>query len=158
MVDEWIPVKGNLVHWVNGPPKNIGLVSEVSDRTVTVHFDSGETLPFAWPSDVIQRYLFKPGDRVQLRPKNELGVVLSIVKPNPLAIYEIGLRNGNPKVDETGLRPPIITYPVELLHQGEIHNARSTNLRITGTRLLFDYQFNEFSSLSNSRVEIKPHQ
>ena len=158
MVAQWIPTKGNLVTWVKGPPKNVGLIIEVKNHTLKVQFDSGETIPFGWPNTVLTRVEFKLGDKVQLRPKNEIGVVLDVVKTEPIAIYEIGTSSGNPKVEESGLRPLIIKDPAQLLRQGEIHEAWSTNLRISAKRLLFDYQFNEFSSLSNSRVEIKPHQ
>ena len=158
MTETWTPVKGNLVHWLNGAPKNVGIVIETMNHTVKVQFDSGEILPFGWPSKVINRLLFKPGDRIQLRPKNEMGVVIDVIRTNPIAIYEVSTTNANPKVEESGLRPQIIRNPAQLLRQGEIHEAKSVNLLITAKRLLFDYQFNEFSSLSNSRVEIKPHQ
>ena len=158
MVAQWIPSKGNLITWVKGPPKNIGVITETGNHKIKVQFDSGENIPFAWPSDVLNRLVFKPGDKVQLRPKNEIGIVLDVIRTEPIAIYEISTPKGNPKVEETGLRPVVIKDPAELLRQGEIHEAKSTNLRITAIRLLFDYQYNDFSSLSNSRVIIKPHQ
>lgn len=158
MSDQWNPVKGNLVHWINGAPRNTGLISEVVERTVIVQFDSGERTPFAWPSDVLERVLFKPGERVQLRPENQLGVVLTVIRTETLAVYQISIPGGTPMVDESALRRPILTDPADMLRNGEMHRARSTNLRITATRLLFEYEFNDFSSLSNSRVEIKPHQ
>jgi SNF2 family DNA or RNA helicase len=52
----------------------------------------------------------------------------------------------------------IVTDPLQLLRSGALHTARSVNLRVAATRLLFAHQFDELSSLSNSRVEIKPHQ
>jgi SNF2 family DNA or RNA helicase len=158
MIAQWIPAKGNLVSWVNGPPKNTGVITEAGVHMIKVQFDFGENIPFAWPNDVLSRQVFKPGDKVQLRPKNEIGIVLGVIRTEPIAIYEIGTPNGNPKVEESGLRPLVIKDPAQLLRQREIHEAKSTNLRIVARRLLFDYQFNDFSSLSNSRVEIKPHQ
>ena len=158
MLIQWTPTKGNLVTWVHGTPKNTGTVIEIMNHSVKVLFDDGLNQSFSWPNDVIQRVLFKAGDKVQIRPKNETGVVIKVIKTNPVAIYEVSTINNNPKVEESGLRPLVIRDPVELLRQGEIHEARSTNLRLTATRLLFDYQFNDFSSLSNSRVDIKPHQ
>lgn len=59
---------------------------------------------------------------------------------------------------ESGLRPALVTDPVELLRRGVVHDARSTNLRIVATRLQYAHRYDELSSLSNSRVEIKPHQ
>jgi superfamily II DNA or RNA helicase len=59
---------------------------------------------------------------------------------------------------EDGVRPAAVTDPVERLRAGALHGARSTNLRLAATRLLFAYQHDELSTLGNSRVEIKPHQ
>jgi SNF2 family DNA or RNA helicase len=141
------------------PPKNTGIVIDASPRNASVEFDSGEKHIFALPSEVLERQLFEPGDSVQLRSSDLIGVVKRRVNDNPLAIYEVSLPNNQqPKIDESGLRLPVILDPLELLRRGEIHSARSTNLRITAARLLFDHKFNEFSSLSNSRVEIKSHQ
>ena len=59
---------------------------------------------------------------------------------------------------EDGVRIAVETDPLAQMRGGKLDSARSVNLRIAATRLLFAHQYDELSSLSNSRVEIKPHQ
>jgi len=151
--------KGNLVHWENGPSNNIGVVKDLSPRQMTVLFDRGEQQTFVLPNDVVTRVKFDPGTLVQIQPGGEKGVVIDHSEVNNLLIYRINLATGSqPGVVETSLRPAVLTNPLELLRRGELHSARSVNLRLTATRLLFEHQYGELPSLSNSRVEIKPHQ
>jgi len=152
-------VKGSLVHWENGPSNNIGVVRDLSPRHITVLFDRGEQQTFVLPNDVLTRVIFDPGTLVQIQPGGEKGVVIGHSEINNLLIYRINLASGSqPNVVETSLRPAVLTNPLELLRQGKLHSARSVNLRLTATRLLFEHQYGELPSLSNSRVEIKPHQ
>jgi ATP-dependent helicase HepA len=151
--------KGNLVRWQNGPSGNIGVVKDVSPRHITVLFDHGEQQTFVLPNDVLTRVTFDPGTLVQIQPGGERGVVIGHDEVSNLLLYRINLASGSqPNVVETSLRPAILTNPLELLRQGKLHSARSVNLRLTATRLLFEHQYGELPSLSNSRVEIKPHQ
>lgn len=151
--------KGNLVHWGNGPSNNVGVVKDLSPRQITVHFDNGEQQTFALTNDVLTRVIFDPGTLVQIQPGGEKGVVIGHSETNNMLVYKIHLSSGSqPSVVETSLRPAVITDPLELLRQGKLHSARSVNLRLTATRLLFEHQYGELPSLSNSRVEIKPHQ
>ena len=152
-------VKGNLVRWINGPANNIGVVAGFDNRNVAVLFDTGENLLFALPVDVLLAVIFNIGDSVQVSPGDLLGVVIQSRSVEGLNLYEISMPDGtHPWFDEWALRPHKITDPLEMLRAGKLHSARSTNLRVSATRLFFDYKFNEFSSLSNSRMEIKPHQ
>jgi len=151
--------KGNLVHWENGPSNNIGVVKDLSPRHISLFFDRGEQQTFALPNDVVTRVIFNPGTLVQIQPGGEKGVVIGHSEIDNLLIYRINLASGaQPSVVETSLRPAVITNALELLRQGELHSARSVNLRLTATRLLFEHQYGELPSLSNSRIEIKPHQ
>ena len=146
--------KGNLVHWENGPSNNVGVVKDLSPRQITVHFDNGEQQTFALTNDVLTRVIFDPGTLVQIQPGGENGVVIGHSETNNMLVYKIHLSSGSqPSVVETSLRPAVITDPLELLRQGKLHSARSVNLRLTATRLLFEHQYGELPSLSNSRVE-----
>ena len=152
-------VEGNLVHWQNGPSNNIGVVKDISPRNVAVSFDRGEQMIFVLPTDVITRVIFDPGTLVQVQPSGKKGVVIGHSEINNLLIYQLNLASGSqPNVIETSLRLAVLTNPLELLLQGTLHSARSVNLRLTATRLLFEHQYGELPSLSNSRVEIKAHQ
>ncbi len=43
MAIKWNPVQGNLVSWLKGPPKNVGVVAEVSNHNLKVEFDTGDS-------------------------------------------------------------------------------------------------------------------
>ena len=45
-------VKGNLVHWENGPSNNIGVVRDLSPRQITVFFDRGKQQTFVLKKQV----------------------------------------------------------------------------------------------------------
>ncbi len=152
-------INGNLVHWENGPSTNIGVIKDISSRYMTVHFDDGEQQTFARPNDVVTRVVFEPGTLVQIQSSGEKGVIVGHNEINSLIVYKINLANGSqPSVTETSVRLAVLTNPLDLLRRGQLHSARSVNLRLTATRLLFEHQYGELPSLSNSRVEIKPHQ
>ena len=61
-------------------------------------------------------------------------------------------------VTEDGVRIAVETDPIARLRAGQLDTRPVANLRLAATRLLFAHQYDELSSLSNSRVEIKPHQ
>jgi len=150
---------GNLVHWENGPADNIGVVDDIAARQIAVIFDNDERHTFALPTDVLTRVVFNAGDLIQIQPKGERGVITGHSETNNVLVYCVSLASGSQKnVVETTIRRAVVTNPLELLRRGTLHSARSTNLRLTATRLLFEHQYGELSSLSNSRVEIKPHQ
>jgi SNF2 family DNA or RNA helicase len=149
---------GNLVEWNEDA---IGVVKSLSQdgRLVTVQFDSGEAHSFAADSDVLRRQTFEKGAYVQILARNVTGSVVDHLEQNGVRSYAVGLSDGSrPWVLENGLRPARIEDPIELLRAGQLDNTRSLNLRVAATRLAYAHQFDELSSLSNSRVEIKPHQ
>lgn len=155
--------RGNLVRWLNGRSRagELGTIGEVTSdgRQVRVRFDSGEEHTFTWPSTALERVVFMPGDEVQTVSGAEIAVVTARQETQGVLWYAVLLPGGVRRtVSESGLRPAEITDPVELLRRGVLHNARSTNLRLVATRLLYAHRYDELSSLSNSRVEIKPHQ
>ena len=153
--------RGNLVRWRNGQAGNIGVVIEAlqDGRQARVHFDSGETLVFAWPSSALERVVFHAGSQVESTADHQVGVVTALTVNAGVVIYQVALAGGALKaVAETGLRPALVTDPVSILRSGDLGLARSTNLRVAATRLLLAHQFDGLSSLSNSRVEIKEHQ
>ncbi|MEX2238130.1 MAG: helicase-related protein [Dehalococcoidia bacterium] len=114
---------------------------------------------FTWPTDALERIAFEPGAQVEVQSQREVGVVTRVSDNTGVAVYEVGLPGGvSTTVVEAGIRPAVITDPISVLRARRFDPARSCNLRLSGTQLLFAHQFDELSSLSNSRVEIKAHQ
>lgn len=151
---------GNLVRWTSGAGGGIGVVTETEDRRrVRVRFDNGDENLFAWPNDVLERVVFAKGAQVLLLADDEVGVISNITDLGGRIFYAVQLPGGVQKtVLEEGVRTAIVTDPLQLVRAGTFDSARSVNLRTAATRLLFAHRFDELSSLSNSRVEIKPHQ
>jgi SNF2 family DNA or RNA helicase len=155
------PAQGTLVHWLNGPTGNVGLVTEVmaGGSRLRVHFDHGEEKIFAWPNAVIERMVFPEGTHVQIHGDGQIGRVESATEINGNLLYSIILPGGEvTMVMEAGVRRAVITDPMQLLEAGELSSARSSNLRLVASQLLFAHQTDDLSSLTNSRVEMKPHQ
>jgi superfamily II DNA or RNA helicase len=126
---------------------------------VLVHFDDGRNLKFAWPSETLEHVQLDAGQPVTLAATGDRGVITTKVPSGGRLFYTVALADGGSKtVTEDGVRVAIETDPVARLRNGELDSARSVNLRLAATRLLFAHQYDELSSLSNSRVEIKPHQ
>lgn len=150
-------VSGNLVRWRDGPVGNVGVVVP-SSGGVRVHFDSGDEHTFAVHGDALERLVFNAGDQVEFMADHTNGVVRSRAEAHGLYVYEVAQPLGAKTALEDALRPALISDPVALWRAGQIHSARSCNLRLTATRLLYAHQFDQLSSLSNSRVEIRPHQ
>ena len=156
------PSVGILVRWVNGPTDgDVGLVTDVagSGKQVRIHFDSDEQKVFAWPNGVLERLVFSENDHVRVHGRDQVGLVESVVPMDDVLYYSVQLPGGELiMVSEATLRPASITDPLQLLTNGTFHSARSTNLRVVAHQLQFANESGELSSLSNSRVEVKPHQ
>jgi superfamily II DNA or RNA helicase len=151
-------VPGNLVRWVNGPTGDIGMVTEASNGRVKVRFDSGDEHQFAVAAGMLEPVIYEPGAQVEFTADRTVGVVKARVIHDGVNVYKVSTPSGMKTALEASLKPAVLSDPIALLRAGQVHSARSTNLRLTATRLAYAHQFDELSSLSNSRVEIKPHQ
>jgi ATP-dependent helicase HepA len=153
---------GSLVRWRKGPAGgDIGVASEMLNggRQVRVRFDTGEEMVFAWPTDALQRVQFPDGSHVAIRSDGAAGMVTGRTELDGRIVYDIALPDGSARsVPEDSLRSARVMDPRTILRAGESRSPFRMNLRIAATRLLFQHQFDDFSALSNSRVEIKPHQ
>src|SRR4051812_45821345 len=153
-------VAGNLVRWLNSTG-SVGVVreSDTVGRRVRIRFDSGDERSFGWPCQDLQRVSFAPGQQVELVGSGQSGVVDDAMDAGGVISYGVNLPDGSRKrVLEDSVRAAVILDPVERLRAGELDTPRSCDLRVSATRLAFAHQTDELSSLSNSRVEIKPHQ
>ena len=160
MLDQQL-FKNNLVRWQNGQQGGFGLVAAVDAprRQARVRLDTGEELTFVLPCDRLERVRFPIGSHLEMRPSGRIGVVAAVTERAGVTFYTVNLPDGTTRlVMENSIRPATITDPVALVRAGMFQDARSCNLRTVGTRLLFAHRYEELSSLSDSRVEIKPHQ
>lgn len=156
MTDALVP--GNLVRWLNGPTGDTGMVTEAVNGRVKVRFDSGEEHQFAAAAGMLEPVLYDPGTQVEFVSDGSVGVVKARSIHEGVNVYQVSTPTGIKTALEASLKPALLSDPVALLRANQIHSARSANLRLTATRLSYAHQFDELSSLSNSRVEIKPHQ
>ena len=116
-------------------------------------------MAFALPTEVLFRVDFPDGAKVSVKGDGATGMVTGHREIAGRFVYDVALPDGSSRsVPEDSLRPARDLDARTILRTGEARSPFSMNLRIAGTRLLFQHQFDDFSSLSNSRVEIKPHQ
>lgn len=152
---------GNVVRWLRGAQgKNLGVVTGTEGNRATIRLDVGEEFTFALPTDVLDAVAFEPGSQVTVTSDGSTGMVTgSFDGPDGMRFFRIAYADGTQKVaPEPSLRPARIVNPITLAKAGEFGSAFLMNLRIAATRLSFVHQFDELSSLSNSRVQIKDHQ
>ena len=148
---------GALVRWTGG---DIDKWGSLRPRWPARHcaFRRRRDLQFAWPADNLIRIVLDQGQTVRLKATDERSVVTDMVVKSDHVIYVVSLTDGSSKtVTEAGVRPPIGADPIARLRTGEIDTARSS----TSGRGYPDPlrpPVRQPSSLSNSRVEIKPHQ
>jgi superfamily II DNA or RNA helicase len=152
--------KGALVSWPRGEGA-VGVITESiqGGRQVRARFDDGQELTFSTQSSEIKRFLFQPGDPVQLVSGGAVGVIASGKLVGENIYYTVVLPGNAVKtLSEESLRPATLTDPVERLRTGKTGEPRKFALRSTATRYVFANRYDEFTSLGNSRIEAKPHQ
>src|SRR5687768_17038575 len=111
------PVPGILIHWINGPSNNVGLVTEViqAGSRLRVAFDHGEEKIFAWPNSVVERLVFPEGTYVAVHGHDDIGRVESFSEIEGTLIYSLILGNGEVTMAmEAGVRRATITDPMKL--------------------------------------------
>ncbi|MDP9475991.1 MAG: SNF2-related protein [Actinomycetota bacterium] len=128
-------------------------------KQVRVRFDDGREQELVAHPSTVERFLFKPGAPVQTLTSNSVGVVVDARLVDQKIFYNVSFP-GNVKkaLSETGLRPAVLTDPLERLRARQVANPRKFALRSTAARYAFANRYDEFASLENSRIEAKPHQ
>ena len=152
---------GSLVRWTKAARgADLGVIAEILDGArLRVRMDTGEDITFVASTEVLQRVQFLDGAHVAIKSDGVAGMVVGRTEVGDRVVYEIALPDGSTRsVPEDSVRPARVVDPRTILRAGEARSPFLMNLRIAATRLLFQHQFDDFSSLSNSRVEIKPHQ
>jgi hypothetical protein len=121
---------GALVRWIGGDVQRLGVVIAAASngRSVTVHFDDGESLQFALPAENLVRLIFEKGETVKLEATGERGNVAEVLPADDRVLYVVALSDGTRKtVTEDGVRPAIETDPLARMRSGELDSARSVN-------------------------------
>ena len=151
--------KGAVVRWCNGQTGNVGVVNEAGNGEARgpLQFWRDDAVRVA--VDRIERVEFPVGAQVETSAEREVGVVTAKVPSGGLLVYQVSFVGGATKsVVETGLRLAVVTDP------DRVASIRSTQLRAelqpAGCRDTdsLAHQYDDLSSLSSSRVEIKEHQ
>ena len=120
------------------------------DRLVTVR-NGPETL---------QRVLRQPGDMVRSLVSGSVGMVQAEMRvEDGVRYYRVQFADGRAKtVLESDLRLEPITDPLQRLQRGMLESVRPFQIRLMAVRLRLAHQYDELTTLSNTRLEIKPHQ
>jgi len=158
--DVVVPIaKGAVVRWRNGQTGNIGVVDEVANGRARVRFDSGETHDYAWPSSVLERVVFASARKS--RPWRTTKSVSSPFRPCPTGCWSTRSVSQEERPSRSWKRAcdrrqsPIRLRYFELA--SSVRPAPRT-FASRATRIVFAHQYDDLSSLANSRVEIKEHQ
>jgi ATP-dependent helicase HepA len=129
-------------------------------RSVTIQAEGGEPLTVSAASAALVRVTRQPGDPVRSLISGQLGVVQSLVGSHDgTALYRVVFADGRTStVGEGQLRGVPITDPVQLLARGRVDRLRDFQLRTMAARLSLAHQYDELTTLSHTRLELKPHQ
>jgi ATP-dependent helicase HepA len=149
----------HLVRWPEADGSPYGVIIGVEGTRVEVRFDDGQTLTFAADGEALERVALEKGTPVTMPATGKTGTVADVLESKGLRFYELTTTAGTPQhVPESGLRPLVLSDPVERLRAGQLDAARSVNARLSAMRLRYAFEQDELASLHASRVEIKPHQ
>lgn len=152
---------GALVSWSGAEGDTVGVVTELiqGGKQLRVRFKGGDERIFVATGRAIERLFFEPGDPVQVASSGTIGVAVEARQVGRKIQYKVSFPGNVVKaVSEGGLRPAVLTNPVERLRTGAVGNPRRFALRSTAARYAFANRYDEFTSLDNSRIEAKPHQ
>lgn len=149
-----LPV-GALVRW----GERLGVVKSTEYRRIKVDFDNGDSLNFAATGNTLERVGFAPGSQVTRRGEPNIGVVLVAAAASAYPTWIVSFPGGPPiSVVEMGLRPAVVSDPIERIRSGELGIAEDFNLRCVAADFWTAHMHNPLVSLSSSRVDLKPHQ
>lgn len=149
-----LPV-GALVRW----GERLGVIEWTDGRQIKVRFDGGEVLKFSVSGNTLERVGFGPGAQVTRRGDETIGVVLTAAAASGYPTWIVSFPGGAPtSVVESGLRPAVVSDPVERIKSGELGVADDFHLRCVAADYWTAHMHNPLVSLSSSRVDLKPHQ
>jgi ATP-dependent helicase HepA len=145
---------GALVRWND----QLGVVDRIDRKQVTVKFDNGSAQAFSADARVLVRVNFSPGAQVTRMGDPVVGVVLEGIAGNGYPTWKVSFPSGLANVSEMGLRPAVLTDPLERMRAGRLGTAGEFNLRAVAADYWTAHLHDELVSLAHARVDLKPHQ
>ncbi|MBN1541744.1 DEAD/DEAH box helicase family protein, partial [candidate division KSB1 bacterium] len=143
--------------WVSEmePELGLGLITDVSGRTVRIRFPASETeRQYAILSAPLKRVEYSPGDTIRDRSGAELRIE-AVEESKGLRVYV----NGNRRLLESELSDALsFTSPRDRLLGGFSDSGRAFQLRLGARRLISDYLQSAAAGFIGGRVELIPHQ
>jgi hypothetical protein len=147
-------VLGALVEW----SQKYGVVQSMQEGNATVRFDDGDTITFKCKAGAVQRVLFAAGSQVMRRTDNALGVVTAQLPGRDNPTWAVVFSTTTANVAEMGLRPAVISDPMDRMRSHHLGSAADFNLRSVAADYWTGHLHNNLVSLTHARVDLKPHQ
>jgi ATP-dependent helicase HepA len=148
--------RGRLVRWLDGHGQPYGYVKELAANAVTVQLDGLGERMFVRSGAPLEVVDLPP--QVRRKSNDEPGFLLGPVDAAEVPMWRVQFLTGIRKVPEADLRPDFPTEPVSLIEQGKTGSPQAFNLRTIARYYQLEHLHNALVSLSNARVDIKPHQ
>lgn len=154
------PVKGQRYVCDADPDLGLGLVTELTQRTVTLHFPAtGTTRQFAIANSPLTRIRFEAGDSV-LDLQGRGHTVLNVTERDGLLHYEAA-RPGEAAIHlrEDQLSPLLsLGQPLKRLLAAQTESTNWFQLRRTALDTLGQIESSDMLGLCSGRTELLPHQ
>lgn len=145
---------GNLAKHDRMPLWGIGLVLEmVGQDRAKVNFPRHG--PQVVQAADLRHHVFDVGSRV--RHESMDGVVIEILNRSPIH-YRVAFPHKTVVVKEDSITPALATPGEKLLAEDFEEDIRYFDLRTRATHIKASYTFEDLVSITNARVELKPHQ
>ena len=153
-------VPGNVVRMVGQDGELVVDAVLQGGALLTLRGDGDELVTVRMGPDTVQRVLRQPGDMVRSLITGSVGMVQSEVRAQEgVRYYRVQFVDGQTKIVlESDLRLEPITDPMQRLQRGMLDGVRPFQLRLMAVRLRLAHQYDELTTLSNTRLAIKPHQ
>jgi len=152
-VESSTPV-GALVQWND----QLGVVDRIERKQITIKFDKGSIQVFSADAGAVSRVKLVPGAQVTRLSDPVVGVVLEHIVGSGYPTWKVSFPSGLANVSEMGLRPAVLTDPLERMKVGRLGTAADFNLRAVAADYWTAHNHDELVSLAHARVDLKPHQ
>lgn len=153
------PVEGNLVALASCPDCAIGLLHRtVGDRAQVRTIDGSESI-HEYALAELSRFRFEINTLIRSRTEGECGIVVGCRELDGLATYRVQFSRVQKRIPERDILDATTSDdPLELLRDGRLEDADAFILAFQARRLRYAYTYEDLVSLSNSRIELLPHQ
>ena len=147
---------GCRVYWIAG--KLHGCLDRIDGDRAHVVFDNGQDHTFKIDAGAIERFSFELGSHVS-RSDGTLGVVIGKLDGQVFPTWKVSWADGTTsRAVEMTLRPATTRDPIARFKSGNVDKAEAFNLLSVTADTWFRHLHDDLVSLSNARVDLKPHQ